>query len=481
MPDHSVHPASYRDPSGCVFQSGGLYYRQVNISYAEHYEELLGSGLYKALTQKGWLVTHTEIKENLTGLPDWYKTLLPRQIPFISYPYEWSPAQLRDAALLTLRIQLLSIEHGMILKDASPFNIQFVGGKPIFIDTLSFEHYDVSRPWVAYRQFCENFLFPLYLHHYRGGGCHKILQAWPEGIPAEATLKLLPFKSHFNLGLWLHVRLPGKVREDSLTRGTGSRKAPVFSKKKMGYVISHLETIMKELQVTGAEASAWKDYYDRTISSPAYLQAKEKVFRSFIQGLPWKSALDLGANDGYFSGILSEEARPRENAPQEGAALGPKTIVAVDSDWQCIQRLYDTTKGQVSSPILPLVMDLANPTPASGFHHTERASFTSRSRSDLVIALALIHHLALAKNIPLSKIAAYLADLTRAYLVAEFVPLTDEKSQFLIRNKSQWHSPYDENGFEAAFDPYFTIERKERIGDTERILYLLKRRNTITG
>lgn len=544
MPDHSVHPASYRDPSGCVFQSGGLYYRQVNTSYAEHYEELLGSGLYEALTQRGWLVTHDEVKENLTGLPDWYKTLLPRQIPFISYPYEWSPAQLRDAALLTLRIQLLSIERGMILKDASPFNIQFVEGRPVFIDTLSFEHYDVSKPWVAYRQFCENFLFPLYIHHYRGGGCHKILQAWPEGIPAEATLKLLPFKSHFNLGLWLHVHLPGKVREDSPTHGTGSRKAPVFSRKKMGYVISHLETIAKGLRVGGAEASVWKDYYGRTISSPAYLQAKEKVFRSFIQGLSWKSALDLGANDGYFSGILSEGARLRENAPQEGAedsartglakpaldqedalgqeivlnrgtasdqrtalgqgtasdqktasargtavdqetasaggtAVGPKTIVAVDFDWQCIQGLYDTTKGQASSPILPLIVDLANPTPASGFHHTERASFTSRSRSDLVIALALIHHLALAKNIPLSKIGAYLADLTRAYLVAEFVPLTDEKSQVLIRNKSQWHSPYDENGFEAAFDPYFTIERKERIGDTERMLYLLKRRDAI--
>ncbi len=467
MPDHHVHPASYRDPSGFVFQSGSLNYRQVNQSYAQDYDELFRSGLYAVLTQKGLLLPHTEIGENMTGLPEWYKTLLPRQIPFISYPSEWSPAQLKDAALLTLRIQLLSMDHGMILKDASPFNIQFMEGNAIFIDTLSFERYDPSRPWVAYRQFCENFLFPLYLHHYTGSGIHRIMVAYPEGIPAAITLKTLPLRSLFKLGVWMHVYLPSKVHRDLASAKAGIMS---FDKKKMRHLISHLEDILLRLPVAGAGATVWSDYYEKTISSPAYLLAKEKVFRRFIQDLPWKSALDLGANDGYFSKILSGEI---QTGGVRASDIG-RTVVAVDSDWQCIQHLYDFAR-KAGSPILPLVVDLANPTPASGFHHTERASFSGRARSDLVIALALIHHLALAKNIPLTRIADYLADLTRGYLIAEFVALSDEKSQELIRGKSGWHDDYDEHNFETAFERHFTIERKESVSGSLRILYLLKR------
>lgn len=463
MPEFPQHPASFRDPSGFMLKVNDLYYRHVQQVYAPQYDHLLQSGLYQALVAKKWLVPHTEIPENLTGQATWYKTLLPRQLPFLSYPCEWSPAQLKEAALLTLRIMLLSMDHGMILKDASPFNIQFAEGNAIFIDTLSFERYDPSRPWIAYRQFCENFLFPLYLHHYTGSGTHRILRAYPEGIPAAITLKGLPFKSRFKLGVWMHVYLPGKVGRDI---PAGSKAAILFSKKKMVHLISHLESILLSLSATSSDATTWSNYYRETISSQDYLQTKEKIFRQFIQGLSWKSALDLGANDGYFSKVLSE-----------GKELSPdQTIVAVDSDWQCIQNLYHFTRQQPSSPILPLVIDLADPTPASGFHHTERASITSRAQSDLVMALALVHHLALAKNIPLPKIAAYLAELTREYLIVEFIDAADEKSRQLLRNRNGWHHSYDEACFEEAFGKYFHIEGKEVISDTQRILYRMKRK-----
>lgn len=463
MREFFQHPASFRDPSGFMLKIDGVYYRQVQQVYAQDYDHLLQSGLYQALVAKKWLIPHTEIPENLTGQATWYKTLLPHQLPFISYPCEWCPAQLQEAALLTLKIMLLSMEYGMILKDASPFNIQFAGGNAIFIDTLSFERYDPSRPWVAYRQFCENFLFPLYLHHYTGSGTDRILRAYPEGIPAAITLKGLPLKSRFKLGVWMHVYLPSKVSRDI----SADRKETMsFDKKKMFHLISHLKSILSDLSATGGSKTTWSHYYSNTISSQDYLQKKEQLFRQFIEGLSWKSALDLGANDGYFSKVLSE-----------GPALSADhTIVAVDADWQCIQNLYHFTRQPSSSPILPLVVDLADPTPATGFHHMERASITSRAQSDLVMALALIHHLALAKNIPLSKIAAYLADLTREYLIAEFIDVADEKSQELLRNRSGWHASYDEVCFEEAFGKYFSIERKEIISGTKRTLYLMQRK-----
>src|SRR6202012_2536531 len=162
-----------RDPSGFVFRAKGRWYRQINHSYREDYQLLKTSGLYDDLREKDLLIAHEELSENLTSDPRWFLTLLPEQLAFVSYPEEWSPVQLRDAALCTLTILRLAIAHGMILKDANPRNIQFLRGKPVLIDSLSFEKYDPAQPWVAYRQFCETFLYPLLLHHYRGWGIHK--------------------------------------------------------------------------------------------------------------------------------------------------------------------------------------------------------------------------------------------------------------------------------------------------------------------
>lgn len=492
MPDHPVHPASYRDPSGFVFQSGSLYYRQVNKSYASDYEELLRSGLYEVLTQKGLLLPHTEIGENLTGSPEWYKTLLPRQVPFISYPSEWSPAQLKDAALLTLRMLAIAMEHGMIIKDATPSNIQFIEGKPVFIDTLSFEKYDAILPWVAYRQFCECMLFPLYLHHYLSTGTHWIMSAWPEGIPAEITARLLPLKSRLRLGVWLHVWLQSRVQRvqstrdaragggrsrgelDDAGRGLSGERPPAFSKEKLIHLVNNLRSIVSRLKTDDGRLSVWNNYYESTISSRSYLEAKEKLFREFIGDLEFGSALDLGANDGYFSRILAEALAEKARA-----------VLAVDGDWQCINRLYESnisragssTPERAAANILPLYIDIANPTPATGLSNAERASFSVRAPSDLVAALALVHHLVFGKNIPLSKIAASFSELSRVYLVIEFIPLTDEKVRELIRNRKNFHSPYDAAAFEAAFAPCFTIEKQAIVPGTERILYLMKKKS----
>jgi hypothetical protein len=450
MTDISAHPASYRDPAGFVFTRNGVCYRQVNHSYAKNYEQLINSGLYNALTREDLLITHTEIPDNLTQSPDHHLTLLPRQLPRLSYAGEWCPEQLKDAALLTLRIQQLAMDHGMTLKDATPFNVQFDNGKPIFIDTLSFEIYDPAKPWIAYRQFCECFLFPLYVHRYTQTGTHKISSAWPDGIPANLTARLLPLRSRWSAGAWLHVFLQNSVAKTN----TIPESKLQFSKTKLTQLIGHLHKLVSRIVKPFAASSAWSNYYSETIPGNAYLEAKDQLFRGYLQHIEFAGALDLGCNDGRFSKILAQTGAP---------------VIAVDSDWPCIDKLYRENKPN----ILPLIVDLANPTPATGFRNVERASFTDRAPSDLVTALALIHHLTLHKNIPLVLIADYFSELARKYLIIEFVPASDMKAQQLTARKTTQPDNYDPENFESAFSRHFRIEKKDRIPGTERHLYLM--------
>lgn len=455
MPEFTTHPASYRDPSGFVFRSGDNWYRQVNASYSENYRQLMQSGLYCELTSKGLLLPFSELDENVTGHPNWFKTLLPEQLSSISYPEEWSPAQLKQAALCTLAIARIAISHDMILKDATPRNIQFHAGNAILIDSLSFERYDPSRPWVAYRQFCECFLYPLVLHHYYGDGTHRTIIAWPEGIPAGIVSKQLPWRSRFSLGAWLHVRLPARVYKSGKT----TRPVVTFDKNKLLRLLENLESMVYSLRTDPPSPAGWTEYYSRTILSQDYLQEKEKLFRQYLETIEFSSALDLGANDGYFSLILAEKRVP---------------VIAVDSDWQCTNKLYELLCVRKLKNILPLCMDIGYPTPASGFRNAEKASFAARFHADMVTALALVHHLSLGRNLPLSHIADYFSDLTKTWLLIEFIPLSDPKASELLAGRIV--QDYDEKSFEACFGRHFTIEMKRPVPGTERTLYAMKKR-----
>ena len=159
-------PGSFRDPHGFVYRQHGVVLRQVNEQGRSDYDALMRSGLYETLTSRGDLIPHEELEVSAAARPGAYRVLRPEQIPFISYPYEWSFGQLKDAALLTLRLQKAAMDAGLSLRDATSYNVQFHHGRPVWIDTLSFEHYDESKSWVAYRQFCQHFFAPLALMHY---------------------------------------------------------------------------------------------------------------------------------------------------------------------------------------------------------------------------------------------------------------------------------------------------------------------------
>jgi hypothetical protein len=277
--------------------------------------------------------------------------------------------------------------------------------------------------------------------------------AWPDGIPASTTARILPFKSRWNAGAWLHVFLQSKVSE---RKNAPSQYHLRFSKGKLNNLIEHLTSIITHLNTGSKRHSAWSNYYDETILGKEYLEAKQQLFCRYLQRIEFADALDLGCNDGWFSKILAETG---------------VRVIAVDSDWQCIDRLYHDHRPN----ILPLCVDLAHPTPASGFRNAEWASFTSRAASDLVTALALIHHLSLGKNIPLRLIADYFNDLTKKYLIIEFIPLSDPKAAALIARKDSPTIGYDPEHFESAFNRHFRIERKDPIPGTERVLYLLQK------
>jgi hypothetical protein len=252
------------------------------------------------------------------------------------------------------------------------------------------------------------------------------------------------------------VLLPGHVRHDRLPGG----RPLSFNKNKLLHLTGHLGDSIEHLNTSHTSPSTWNNYYRETIISPSYLAAKETLFRSFTGDIDFHSALDLGANDGYFSKILAERQAP---------------VIAVDSDWQCINNLYQYTRQHSGMNILPLCVDIADPTPATGFHNAERSSFTDRMTADLVVVLALLHHLVLGRNIPLSRIAAYLSELTETWLILEFIPLTDPKARDLIRNRKNIYASYGTAELEQQFSRYFTIDRQSPIPGTERNLYRMKK------
>lgn len=451
------HPASYRDPSGFVFLYEGKYYRQVNRCFKHDYALLKESGLYDQLVSEKKLISHIEINENFAQTDEWSVTLLPEQIPILTWPYEWCFSQLKDAALLTLHILKQAIQHGMILKDATPFNIQFRNGRPVFIDTLSFEKYDVTQPWVAYRQFTESFIVPLLLCIYRSPEIPKLLQVYPDGIPLSLASKWLPLRSRFNFNIILHIFLQNKISQ-KLNRNSIAQ--PAFSQAKLLNIANNLQSFVGGMQLKKIK-STWNNYYDETVLNENYVNAKLSIVTNWLKEVPVKTLLDAGANTGLFA---------------KAAAAHAETVIAIDSDADCVDRLYKFCKQTDITNILPLLIDICQPTPSTGWRNEERASFLSRCRVDMVLALAIIHHLAIAKNVPLQHVAETLNTLTE-YLVIEFVPKEDEKVKQMLGQRKDIFPNYTERAFEDTFSSFFEILQKVKVADTERLLFLMKKKN----
>ncbi len=451
-------PSSFRDPAGFVFSHDGVVFRQVNESYSDDYSRLMNS-LYGELVGRGLLVTHEEVPEPGPTPPGVF-VLRPQQIPFVSYPYEWCFSQLKDAALLTLEIQRCAIEHGMTLKDASAYNVQFVGPRPVFIDTLSFTRYVEGQPWVAYRQFCQHFLAPLALMSHSDIRLGHLLSVHIDGVPLDLASRLLPASTMVRWGMLVHIHMHARSQRRHANDGASGRsvKAVDVSRTGMLGLIDSLRAAVESLDWTPA-GTEWGDYYAATNYTDESARAKADAVRELLSRVPTTNVWDLGSNTGVFSRIAAEQA---------------DRVVAWDVDPAAIEKAYRALRDS-DGPLLPLVLDLRNPSPALGWANRERMSLAERGPADLVMALALVHHLAVGNNVPLVHVARYLASLS-PHLLIEWVDKEDSQVQRLLATREDVFDEYTREGFERAFGTLFETVERRPIPGTRRILYLFRRR-----
>jgi len=458
---YDIIPSSFRDPSGFVFYQNGTLYRQINKTYREDYDLLMNSGLYKALADSGLMVSHEEVDITYAKSDNVYKIIKPEVIPFISYPYEWCFSQLKDAALATLTIQKKALSFGMTLKDCSAYNVQFKKGKPVLMDTLSFEKYTDGKPWVApYRQFCRHFLAPLALMSYRNVALNSLSRIYIDGIPVDLASSLLPFRTYFNHNLFYHIHINSKLQRHFVDKPIDTEKFKM-DKKALIKLIHKLGLGIKKIK-WHPKGTVWGDYYvapDYANYSSDSFEHKKQLVTEFLKKINPNAVLDLGANIGLFSRLASD--------------MGILTI-SVDNDPAAVEKNYleCTKKGETN--ILPLLIDLTNPSPYIGWENKERMSFLKRGQVDMVMALALIHHLVISNNLSLDKIAGFFNNLCKS-LILEFVPKSDSNVQRLLSRREDIFSDYNQEFFEMQFKKYFTIIESQKIKDSERTLYLMKK------
>lgn len=448
--------SSFRDPSGYVFIEDNTVKRVINPIYFDQFNTLTDSGFYTILFEKKYLIPHKTSSGNQAQI-----IIEALKIPFVSYPYEWSFLQYKHAALLTLKIQKLCLEHNFTLKDASAFNITFHEGKPIFIDTLSFDFYKENNPWLAYKQFIMHFLGPLVLAKYFGQEQLRTLSQCLEGISLQKLSGLLPFKSYFSPTLLINIHLLAKYdKKYESDKKTVSNNLSKVSQIKL---IDGLYDYILNLSVN--ENTEWDHYYNQINYNDIAYQFKKNIVKDWFLTIQGKSLIDIGGNDGSFSRELKEKAL---------------LLIVADVDPNAVEQNYRQVLKNKEKIVLPIVFDVLNPASKYGFNNEERFSFIERVKDanlDGCLALAVIHHITLSGNIPFSLSAQFFSKMASNLLI-EFPTRKDSWVQFLLDSKREFKSHFDfynEENFEKEYAVYFEILKKENIASSERILYSLKR------
>jgi ribosomal protein L11 methylase PrmA len=438
-------------------------YRQVNAAGATAYDKLMSSGLYAALSDTGELVPHAEADLGLSLDGQAYRILQPKRVGFISYPYEWCFSALKDAALLTLRLQKAAMRFNMSLKDATAYNVQFDGGRPVWIDTLSFEPLRVGAPWVAYKQFCEFFVAPLALMSRTDVRMHQLLRVFLDGVPVDTASKLLPFRTRLSSGLGVHLHLHARAGR----AGAGHRSAPGGPGAQRRLPESALRGLVDSLERTvntltwKPAGTVWGNYYDATnYTEPAFAHKRQIVDEALTRLRP-AVVWDLGANDGTFSRLAADRGIQ---------------VLSFDVDPAAVEKNYRRMLERREGCLVPLVMDLTNPSPACGWAGEERQSLEARGPADVAFALALVHHLAIAHNVPFDRLAAFFASLARA-LVIEFVPKEDSQVQRMLATREDVFAEYTQSAFERAFADRFVVESATPVAESRRTIYVMRRRD----
>jgi len=449
-----TNPASFRDPAGFIFEHENRILRHINATFKNDYDHLMGSGLYRALVQENLLVEHEESELDQKRFSTAYKIIAPKRIPFISYPYEWCFSQWVAAAHLTLRVQKLALKHGMTLKDASAFNVQFEGKNPIFIDTLSLERQEPNRPWVAYRQFCEHFLAPLALMSLVDSELSKLSVSYPEGIPISLASHLLGPRGKLKIGTLLHLHWHSKVASAK----KHSKKPTSRSMSDPEAFIDHLDNVISSLKPKRHQGK-WLNYEKTHQYTDTGLTAKMDWVRDRLDHINPRTVWDIGANRGTYSKIAAE--------------LGAY-VLSMDFEEAVVDANFHSISKQHQARILTLVMNASSPSPSLGWASQERMSLTQRGPADAIMALALAHHLRIQHHISFAMMAEWFSGLS-ANLIIEFVPKTDPQVLEMTSQRQDIWPDYTQDHFEQSFQKYFSVVTAVTLPNTNRRLYHFKR------
>ena len=461
MSEIALEPGSFRDRTARVFYRDGKIFRGLNETALKEWQALSATRFYRTFSTNGGIVA-TEQRDisSFSFAPSdqpWAGVLEHEKLPFISYPYEWSFAMLRDAALLQLDLVRAGLDEGIGLKDASAYNLQWKGAAPVFVDVASFYKRAEGEPWVGYRQFCQMFLYPLLVQAYRGVPFQPWMRGNIDGMEAEVCLNMLGARDYLRGGVLAHVYLQAKAQKayNSTTRDVRADLSKAgFDKRIIKANAQRLRALVAGLRWTPKQ-STWSDY----LKCGHYEASDAAQKRAFVERVAssrqWKLAWDIGCNVGVFSRI---------------AAAHASSVVAMDADHLAIDKLYQALKSEKVPNILPLIVNVTDPSPNLGWRNMERKRVDERGRPDLVLALALIHHVVIGGNIPMAEFVQWLRDLG-GDLVIEFVTRKDPMVMTLLRNKEDHYSDYDEQVFERELGSRFAIVKREPLGSGTRIMY----------
>jgi len=457
-----IDSGSFRDRDGRVYHVDGRIIRGLSAGALADFEKLRSKTFYARFRSREQLVASEPLPAESVPLPReekarWSGFLEHQRVPVISYPYEWTFGMLRDAALLQLDLVEAAIGEDMTLKDATPYNIQFMSGRPVFIDVPSFETLQAGTPWSGYRQFCEMFLFPLMLQAYKGIAFQPLMRGSIDGIGVQTAAHLFGFRDRFRSGVFSHVWLQSK-----LDRRYGSTRKDVrtdlksagFNKELILANVRRLRKLVAALQWRGG-GSEWADYEAFHNYSASDHALKEAFIDECVAASGAGCVWDIGCNTGQFSKIAARHAN---------------RVLAMDLDHFSVERLYREIRSDDMSNILTLVQNVADPSPNWGWRNRERTELAKRARPDLVLCLALIHHVVISANVPMDEFVGWLSESTDQ-LVIEYVSRKDDKVKTLLRNKEDKYSDYSRERLEQALGRHFTIRRQQTLESGNRFLY----------
>jgi ribosomal protein L11 methylase PrmA len=451
-------PGSFRDPSGAVYQSGDHILRTIAPgNAAEAYKAARAAGLFTEFAKRGYLLPCEEIDAPpFEAMADAAHVLSSPRLPFISYPYEWSFALHRKAALLHLDLHLAALERGFDLSDASAYNVQFQGIQPIFIDHLSIRPYVEGSVWTAHRQFCMQFLNPLLFHTALKIEPNTLFRGALEGIEPELLAKLLPLHKKLSWTVLAHVVMQAAFQRKASARPTASvRKLRTVSvsKRALTAMLQSLRTKIAALTPPGGK-TVWSDYAQSNSYGAAEAEAKRVFVAEMVAAVRPRTLIDLGCNTGDYSEVAL------------GAGAG--RVIGFDFDHGALNQAAARAEAK-SLDFLPLWLDAANPSPSQGWNQSERMGLTQRLRGDAIVALALVHHLAISRNIPLDQVVDWIIALAPRGVI-EFPDKSDPMVQQLLALRDDIFPDYDQSHFVEHVGRRAHILREERLGQGGRLL-----------